>query len=108
MNERPCGFSCGRLLLMVLASRVRWSFSSEKRRCAKQVQYDKHTFHSNNLYQIFTYMKNKDAEFGDKPHEVSGMLLYAQTDEAIQPNNCYWMSSNKSFIYKKYKKNPYS
>ena len=60
-----------------------------------QVQYDKHTLHSNNLYQIFTYVKNKDSEFGDKPHEVSGMLLYAQTDEAIQPDNTYMMSGNR-------------
>lgn len=60
-----------------------------------QVQYDKHTLHSNNLYQIFTYVKNKDCEFGDKPHEVSGMLLYAQTDEAIQPGGTYMMSGNR-------------
>lgn len=60
-----------------------------------QVQYEKHTLHSNNLYQIFTYVKNKDSEFGNKPHEVSGMLLYAQTDETIQPDNSYMMSGNK-------------
>ena len=60
-----------------------------------QVQFDKHTIHSNNLYQIFTYVKNKDAQFGDESHEVSGMLLYAQTDEAIQPDNTYRMSGNK-------------
>jgi len=60
-----------------------------------RVQYDKHTLHSNNLYQIFTYVKNKDFEFGDKPHEVSGMLLYAKTDEAIQPDNTYMMSGNR-------------
>lgn len=63
-----------------------------------QVQFDKHTLHSNNLYQVFTYVKNKDAQFGDKPHEVSGMLLYAQTDEAVQPNNTYWMSGNKIIV----------
>ena len=51
--------------------------------------------HSGNLYQIFTYVKNKDREFGDTPHTVSGMLLYAATDEAIQPNNSYQMSGNK-------------
>ena len=62
---------------------------------ATQVQYDRHTIHSSNLYQVFTYVKNKDAQFGDEPHEVSGMLLYAQTDEAILPNNTYWMSGNK-------------
>ena len=44
---------------------------------------------------MFTYVKNKDAQFGDEPHNVSGMLLYAQTDEAILPNNTYWMSGNK-------------
>lgn len=60
-----------------------------------QTQYDKHTLHSNNLYQVFTYVKNKDSEFGDKPHEVSGMLLYARTDEEIQPDNEYMMSGNK-------------
>lgn len=60
-----------------------------------QTQYDAHTLHSGNLYQIFTYVKNKDAEFGDRPHTVSGMLLYAATDEAIQPNNSYQMSGNK-------------
>ena len=60
-----------------------------------QVQYDVHTLHSSNLYQIFTYVKNKDAQFGDQPHTVSGMLLYAATDEAIQPNNSYQMSGNK-------------
>lgn len=60
-----------------------------------QVQYDVHTLHSNNLYQIFTYVKNKDTEFGEKPHTVSGMLLYAQADEAIQPDNVYQMSGNK-------------
>lgn len=62
---------------------------------ATQVQYDRHTIHSNNLYQVFTYVKNKDAQFGDEPHKVSGLLLYAQTDEAILPNNTYWMSGNR-------------
>ena len=56
-----------------------------------QVQYDVHTLHSNNLYQIFTYVKNKATKGG----EVSGMLLYAKTDEEIYPNNEYLMSGNK-------------
>ena len=60
-----------------------------------QNRYDVRTLHSNNLYQIFTYVKNKDMVFGDEPHTVSGMLLYAATDEAIQPNNSYHMSGNK-------------
>ena len=60
-----------------------------------QTRYDVHTLHSKSLYQIFTYVKNKDADFRDKPHKVSGMLLYAATDEEIQPDNSYQMSGNK-------------
>ena len=60
-----------------------------------QTQYDVHTLHSGNLHQIFTYVKNRDAEYGDVPHEVSGMLLYAKTDEQIQPDHVYHMSGNK-------------
>ena len=60
-----------------------------------QVQYDKHTLHSSNVYQIFTYVKNKEAELADQPHEVSGMLLYAKTDEDIYPENEYRMSGNR-------------
>lgn len=60
-----------------------------------QNQYGVYTLHSGNLYQIFTYVKNKDHSFGDTPHTVSGMLLYARTDEAIQPDNSYQMSGNK-------------
>ena len=60
-----------------------------------QIQYDKHTLHSGNMYQIFTYVKNKETELADKPHEVSGMLLYAKTDEDVYPENEYRMSGNK-------------
>ena len=60
-----------------------------------QMQYDVHTLHSGNLYQIFTYVKNKEAEFGDVQHTVSGMLLYAKTDEQVQPDQVYRMSGNK-------------
>lgn len=56
-----------------------------------QSQYNVNTIHSNNLYQIFTYVKNKASKGGN----VSGMLLYAKTDEDIQPNNEYMMSGNK-------------
>ena len=34
-------------------------------------------------------------EFGSNQHTVSGMLLYARTDETIQPDNDYSMSGNK-------------
>lgn len=60
-----------------------------------QVQFDKHTLHSDNLYQIFTYVKNKEYELREKDHTVSGMLLYAKTDEKIYPNNVYQMSGNQ-------------
>lgn len=55
-----------------------------------QLQYDTRTLHSNNLYQIFTYVKNKSVESGP----VSGMLLYAKTDETIVPDGEYQMSGN--------------
>ena len=59
-----------------------------------QTQYDRQTWHSSNLYQIFAYVKNKDAEMSKNPHEVSGMLLYAGTDEDMQPHHTYQMSGN--------------
>lgn len=60
-----------------------------------QEQYGTHTLHSANLYQIFTYVKNKEYELKDKEHHVSGMLLYAKTDESVQPDNSYIMSGNR-------------
>ena len=60
-----------------------------------QVQYDTHTLHSANLYQIFTYVKNKASECKEESCEVSGLLLYAKTDETILPNHSYSMSGNK-------------
>lgn len=60
-----------------------------------QMRYGVHKIYSHNLYQIFAYVKNKDAEFGDKPHKVAGMLLYAATEEEVQPNSVYQMSGNK-------------
>lgn len=54
--------------------------------------YNSATIHSNNLYQIFAYVKNKDAE---RTGNVSGMLLYAKTDEEITPKQEYSMSGNK-------------
>ncbi len=56
---------------------------------------NKQTFHSNNLYQIFSYVKNKDAKHtGD----VSGMLLYAKTDEAVTPDAEYIMDGNRIMV----------
>lgn len=60
-----------------------------------QMRFDKHTLHSNNVYQIFTYVKNKEAELKDKNNKVSGMLLYAKTNEQIELDNIYHMSGNE-------------
>lgn len=49
------------------------------------------TLHSGNLYQIFTYVKKLDTE---RTGNVSGMLLYAKTDEVVLPNNEYKMGGN--------------
>ena len=54
-----------------------------------QSYYGVNMAHSPNLYQIFTYVKNKQLE--DESCEVSGMLLYPMTDEEILPNNTYKM-----------------
>lgn len=60
-----------------------------------QTHYNIHTLHSNNLYQIYTYVKNFDKE---KTGNVSGMLLYAKTDELILPKNSYQISGNKIIV----------
>lgn len=60
-----------------------------------QNQYDKRTIHSGNLYQIFTYVKNKALQKGFSDHEISGLLLYAQTADEIQPDGDFAMSGNK-------------
>ena len=57
-----------------------------------QMQYDKATLHSGNMYQIFTYVKNQDVK---NTGNVSGMLLYAKTEEAITPDCSFVMGGNK-------------
>ena len=57
--------------------------------------YNSRTLHSHNLYQIFTYVKNKEAK---TVGAVSGALLYAKTDETITPNEDYIISGNRISI----------
>ena len=57
-------------------------------------RYDSVKLHSGNLYQIFTYVKNKTLELKTEPTNVSGLLLYAKTDKMIQPDVSYQMSGN--------------
>lgn len=56
------------------------------------------TVSSDNLYQIFTYVKNEQEgrnKSVGKPVEVAGMLLYARADEKQYPDTTYRMSGNR-------------
>lgn len=58
-------------------------------------QFGKVSIPTDNLYQIFTYVKTKENELTNTPHEkVSGMLLYAQTEDEGAFNNEYQMMGN--------------
>lgn len=48
-----------------------------------QSNFDKEKIHSNNLYQIYTYVMEQDK---DRTGKVDGMLLYAKTQEEIVPD----------------------
>lgn len=56
-----------------------------------QTHFEKQSFHSGNLYQIFTYVKNEDQT---GTGNVSGVLLYAKTGEAIIPGSRYLIGGN--------------
>jgi 5-methylcytosine-specific restriction enzyme subunit McrC len=60
-----------------------------------QSQFDSVTLRNANLYQIFTYVKNRDVGVTGN---VAGMLLYARTGEAVQPTNAYSMGGNRIFV----------
>lgn len=60
-----------------------------------QERYQSYTIHSSNLYQIFSYVKNKDIVHDGS---VAGMLLYAKTQEDSAPNVEYKMSGNRIFV----------
>ena len=57
-----------------------------------QTHYHKTTLHSGNMYQIYTYVKNQDVKgTGD----VSGLLLYAKTNEEVVPDCSFVMGGNR-------------
>ena len=57
-----------------------------------QYNFNKATIHSNNLYQVFSYVKNEDiGNTGD----VEGVLLYAKTHEEISPNLDAFFGKNR-------------
>lgn len=58
--------------------------------------YGKHSVYSQHLYQMFTYVKNKEAVNANiEGAKVSGMLLYAMTNDNQLKNNDYQMSGTK-------------
>lgn len=57
-----------------------------------QTQFDKQTIHNNNLYQIMAYVNNEDKENSGK---VSGMLLYAKTQEDVSPDMDFVIKGNR-------------
>lgn len=60
-----------------------------------QKHFNKDSFHSHNLYQIFTYVKNEAAYYNGA---VSGMLLYAKTTNDLIPNNGASFDMNGNII----------
>ena len=57
-----------------------------------QSQFGKNSYHSGNMYQIHSYVNNKKATYVGK---VSGLLLYAKTDEEVTPNQKFTISGNQ-------------
>lgn len=57
--------------------------------------YDRYRVNTNNIYQLFTYVKNKHEEVKYKGIKVSGMLLYAKNLDNKLNNETYRMSGNE-------------
>lgn len=55
---------------------------------------DRETLISGNLYQIFAYVKNKELEKNKNWDSVSGILMYAKTEDELQPDNIYHIGGN--------------
>ena len=60
-----------------------------------QTQYDKTTVHNANLYQIMAYVNNEDKLNTGK---VSGMLLYAKTQEEVSPDMDFVIKGNRFMV----------
>lgn len=54
--------------------------------------HDSRKYISNNLYQIYAYVKNRDRH---GTGNVAGVLLYAKTDEEDTPNHDYVIGGNR-------------
>lgn len=62
----------------------------------KMMQFSSETIHSGNLYQIFAYVKN--AALAEPDKAISGMLLYARTEDAHQPDEIYDIDKNMFYV----------
>lgn len=62
---------------------------------AMQYNFDKPAVHSGNMYQIYAYVKNRDS---DNTGKVSGLLLYAKTDEEITPDLSACFGRNRIMV----------
>lgn len=62
-----------------------------------QSNYEKKTIHSNNHAQIFQYVVNHDKNHTGK---TDGMLLYARTQEEIQPHGHVKLSDGNMLYYR--------
>jgi len=70
----------------------------------KNVQYNQGhaSLISGNLYQILSYVQNKKYEMSKKgsPFDVIGLLLYARTEDSLQPDNFDKIILNNRMITK--------
>ena len=62
----------------------------------KMTQFSSETIHSGNLYQIFAYVKN--AALAEPDKTISGMLLYARTEDEHQPDEIYDIDKNMFYV----------
>lgn len=58
-------------------------------------QFGTETQHSHNMYQIFTYVKNKQAKTSNT---VSGLILYARTYTGALPDKDYFINNANFYI----------
>jgi 5-methylcytosine-specific restriction enzyme subunit McrC len=61
-----------------------------------QINYDKKSYLSGNMYQIFSYVKNMKATHPEK--DISGMLLYAKTNDDSIPHLDTRIDGNKILV----------
>lgn len=62
-----------------------------------QQQFNKTAIHSNNMYQIHTYVTEHDV---NRDGSVDGMLLYAKTQESIVPDGQMSMKSGSTIYFR--------